>query len=61
MKKMESSFTWDSGLGKAEFTNLLTGIKNAMEAQDLDALIIYGLVGISNYVIMIDMVICRIH
>jgi len=42
MKKMESSFTWDSGLDKTEYSNRLTGIKNAMKAQDLDAIIIYA-------------------
>lgn len=42
MKRIESSFTWDSGLGKTEFTNRLTRIKNAMEAQDFTAIIIYA-------------------
>jgi Xaa-Pro aminopeptidase len=42
MKKKESAFTWDSGLDKAEFTNRVTRIKNAMKTQDLDAIIIYA-------------------
>jgi Xaa-Pro aminopeptidase len=42
MNGAESSFTWDSGLGTAEFAERLTRTREAMEAQDLDAIIIYA-------------------
>ncbi|MCW4041434.1 MAG: Xaa-Pro peptidase family protein [Candidatus Bathyarchaeota archaeon] len=42
MKDIKSSFTWDSGLGEAEYAKRLSRIKKTMKAQELDAIIIYA-------------------